>query len=662
MGESFTNVPGGTAEWSFAGDKNHHDASGSVEIAITARPIEVTADDLSKTYGNDDPELTFEITAGDLVPGDAFAGGLTREAGEDVGEYVIGQGTLALSDNYALSFVGGELTITPAVLTVSADHQSRIYGNADPELTFSADGFQFSDTEVSVLSGKPSRVAGENVSSYAIEQGTLAANANYTIEFTGHDLEIKPAPLIVTDNDKEKTYGDENPELTGTIDGIRNDEPITASFRTEATQFSDAGTYAIEPAVDADSGVLDNYDVTLVSGELTVIKADQLIDWSDPVSILAGTPLSGEQLNATVSGIEGGTGPGELTYEPEAGTILDIGTHTLTVAAAETQNYNEATAAVELGVLKPYSVSGFVWADFNNDGEINFGEHGIEGVTITLQGEDDLGNAVAPTTVETGEDGTYRFDELRPGEYSITETQPNQYEQGINSVGTLDGETWGEISAEATDRFFIEFPQAVLDADAETHAMNYNFGERPPAEGEIASGQTAGIGFWNNKHGQALIESLNGDEGSKQLGDWLAATFSNMFGADAGENDLTGMTNAEVARFFQELFAVRGQKLEAQVMATALAVYVTNETLAGDVAEDFGFTVTEHGVGTKTFNVGDNGAAFGVEDDTQMAVLDILLATDGFAKDGVLYHDDDANVAKALRNMANEIYSAINQR
>lgn len=38
---------------------------------------------------------------------------MTREAGENVGSYGINQGNLALSSNYTLSFVPGNLEITP---------------------------------------------------------------------------------------------------------------------------------------------------------------------------------------------------------------------------------------------------------------------------------------------------------------------------------------------------------------------------------------------------------------------------------------------------------------------------------------------------------------------------------------------------------------------
>src|SRR5204863_7338175 len=83
-------------------------------LTITARAITVTADAKSKTYGDADPELTYDVTSGSLVTGDSFTGGLTRAAGEDAGSYAITQGTLALSSNYTLTYVGANLTVGKA--------------------------------------------------------------------------------------------------------------------------------------------------------------------------------------------------------------------------------------------------------------------------------------------------------------------------------------------------------------------------------------------------------------------------------------------------------------------------------------------------------------------------------------------------------------------
>jgi hypothetical protein len=121
-------------------------------------------------------------------------------------------------------------------------------------------------------------------------------------------------------------------------------------------------------------------------------------------------------------------------------------------------------------------------------------------------------------------------------------------------------------------------------------------------------------------------------------------------------------------------------KVDAQFMAVALATYFTSSDLAGShVAADYGLNVTQTGIGTKVINVGTSGAAFNEMDYADMTIMQLLWATNsltdvptselpdgnqlGFAHiydtngDGVI---DSAEAA--LRTMANEVYSGINEQ
>src|SRR5205085_896494 len=113
---------GGNYDLSFVG----------AELTIRTRSVEVAADAQTKTYGDADPALSYQITSGTLAYSDDFSGALTREAGENVGLYDITKGSLTLGGNYDLSFVGAKLTIGTRSVTVAADAQSKTYGDADP--------------------------------------------------------------------------------------------------------------------------------------------------------------------------------------------------------------------------------------------------------------------------------------------------------------------------------------------------------------------------------------------------------------------------------------------------------------------------------------------------------------------------------------------------
>ena len=88
-----------------------------------------------------------------------------------------------------------EATIAKKGLTVTAEAKSKTQGEADPALTYTAEGLVGSDT----LTGALSRDAGEAPGTYAITQGTLTAGDNYEITFTSAVLTInkkdEPAPV-----------------------------------------------------------------------------------------------------------------------------------------------------------------------------------------------------------------------------------------------------------------------------------------------------------------------------------------------------------------------------------------------------------------------------------------------------------------------------------
>src|SRR5207302_11093908 len=127
-------------------------------------------------------------------------GTLSRTAGENVAgsPYPITQGTFAANGNYSISFIGNALTITPALLSVTADAKSKTYGASDPPFTASYVGFVYGETSA-VLRGAVSfsRASGENVGGYLITPSGVTS-ANYTITFNTGTLTITRVALSVT--------------------------------------------------------------------------------------------------------------------------------------------------------------------------------------------------------------------------------------------------------------------------------------------------------------------------------------------------------------------------------------------------------------------------------------------------------------------------------
>jgi len=82
--------------------------------------------------------------------------------------------------------------------------------------------------------------------------------------------------------------------------------------------------------------------------------------------------------------------------------------------------------ALDAGLLRSAVIGDRVWADLDGDGIQDAGEPGLAGVTMTLLGVDVLGGSVSLTTVTDG-DGLYRFEDLVPGTYTVTVTNPGGY-------------------------------------------------------------------------------------------------------------------------------------------------------------------------------------------------------------------------------------------
>jgi hypothetical protein len=184
----------GVAQGTLASPQGYQFAFAPGVLNVTARPITITAGNFSRIYGNANPALTFTVGGQGLVNGDQLSGALASTAGltTGVGSYAITQGTLAASANYVLSFVGGQLTITPRPITITADNLSKILGLTDPPLTFTLGGLGLVNGDQ--LTGALARDPGERIATFAIRQGTLTASANYALTFVPGTLTINAPP------------------------------------------------------------------------------------------------------------------------------------------------------------------------------------------------------------------------------------------------------------------------------------------------------------------------------------------------------------------------------------------------------------------------------------------------------------------------------------
>jgi gliding motility-associated-like protein len=348
-------------------------------FTITAKPVTVNANAQTKTYGDADPAFTYSSDA--LAFSDSFTGSLTRAAGESFGTYAINKGTLALSGNYTLTFNGNNLTIGKKTINVTANAQTKLYGEVDPAFTYTSDALATGDN----FTGALGRVAGENVGNYAIAQGTLALNSNYTINFASANLSIYKANLFYVATPASRSYGAADPAFTGNVTGFANGESVasattgTLSFTTPATATSNIGNYALFGGglsannYDFVQAQSNNYALSITQATLTYVATPVTRNYGEPNPAFTGSVtgfVNGETVGAATTGTLGFTttafpynavgtypitGDGLTANNANYTFVQDAAnSHALTIALSS--NANLATLSIENSTFdQPFS-------------------------------------------------------------------------------------------------------------------------------------------------------------------------------------------------------------------------------------------------------------------------------------------------------------------
>jgi hypothetical protein len=223
------------AHWTSSNPNFASADSGPVTFTIAPAPITVAADAKNKPQGATDPPFTYHVTAGSLVAGDAFTGALTRAPGEAPGSYPIEQGTLALSADYVLTYVGANLTVTPAI--------------------------QFS---VTVL-GSPSVEAG---SSFLFTVQAVDSSGNPIAGYSG------PANVTITTFPPDPQGGF---PVAGTLS--------SAGFGFFQGNLKTAGSYTLTATAGAFSGTSSNLTVLPTAANYFTVAAPPTATTGNPVNV-----------------------------------------------------------------------------------------------------------------------------------------------------------------------------------------------------------------------------------------------------------------------------------------------------------------------------------------------------------------------------------------
>ena len=189
----------------------------------------------------------------------------------DVGSYTVSY-TISAGDNYNNVTDTYTFVIKEGTLTVTGtDYNAAYDGNAHTITVSVPDGavISYSETENGAYSAIAPTLT--NVGSKTVYW--KVEKAGYTTVAGSNTITITAKAVTITVAGKEKVIGDADPAFTGTVTGLVNESDLgTITYTRKAGET--VGEYAITAKYTANS----NYDVTVVTGTLTIKNPTYVVE------------------------------------------------------------------------------------------------------------------------------------------------------------------------------------------------------------------------------------------------------------------------------------------------------------------------------------------------------------------------------------------------
>ena len=332
-------------------------------------------------------------------------------------------------------------------VTLAWAGQDGIFGTADdvnfigliPDVTTGLNGvYNFTDLPTGLFRVTVDPTAGgigsNLVNTYDLVNGTVNPQNTAEVELTdltpirtdvdfGYIGNASVGNRVWIDRNRDGVQDPTEPSLTGAVielvssgvDGILGTADDMVLTLTTVADLAETGNYLFTGLPVFEGTSVYSATVTSVPGPLaSVVMTYNLNDGAIPLV--------------------------SQTVNPGAGTEVDF----IVTDAGVHQNRRD----VDWGFGGLSAISGTVYRDDNNNGvqDLQFLEPGIPGVELILTGVDLFGNPVLdpntgqPYRTVTAPDGTYIFSNLVPGTYTVTQLQPPQYNDGIDTAGSLGGD------------------------------------------------------------------------------------------------------------------------------------------------------------------------------------------------------------------------------
>jgi uncharacterized repeat protein (TIGR02543 family) len=611
-----------------------------VDGTLTVQPKSITATVTAseKVYdGINTATVTASVKASDLVSNDSLSiTGLTgtfENANVGTGKTVTVDTSKASvtgndNGNYSISYATENVTanITKATVTVTAVAASKTYGDADPELTYTAGTLANGNS----FSGSLARVAGETVGEYDITVGTLSAGSNYTISFTGAKFTINKATVTVSEAIASAVYN-------GTVQtaNISDTSLYTVSENKGGTN---VGDYKVKLTL-RDSTNYAWSDSEGATKTLTFSITQATNEWTTEPSIsgwtyggIASTPAGAAKFG-TVKVEYKAKGTEDSTYTTTVPT--NAGDYTVRFTVEGTKDYTGLSEVRDL-TINQKSITG---AEITLDGTLTYNgteqTQGIKSVTAdgltvtyTVSGDKQT-NAGNYTLTVTGNGN---FTGTATQAWSIAQKNITGAEITLGDALTYSGEVQTQsIKSVKVDNLDVTY---TVSGDKQTDAGDYtltitgngNFtGTATQAWSIAAKSLTITADAQTKKYSEADPTLTYKTEGLVE-GDTVTGSLARVAGETVGEYNITVGTLSAGSNYTISFTGAKFTINKATVtVSEAIASAVYNGTVqTADIQDTNLYTVSENKGGT---NVGDYDVKLTLKDSTNYAWSDSEGAT-----------------------------------
>ena len=325
---------------------------------VTPAPLTITADDRTKTYGQTVVFAGTEFTTSGLLNADTVDSvtltslGAVATASVAGSPYAITPSAAVGTGlaNYTITYVDGDLDVTPAVAVIVVTGYSVMYDSLPHTATGTATGVLGEDLSADL---DLSATTHTDVGNYTDPWTFTDPAGNYQADSGTVDSEITPAPLTITADNRTKTYG-QTVVFAGTeftSSGLLGTDSITsvtlASPGAAATATVAGSPYPITPSAAVGTG-LANYAISYVDGALIVTPAPLTITADDQAKpfgatfVFAGTEfttaglVNGDTVDSatlTSAGSPAAAAPGNYPIAISGATGTGLANYTITYVA-----------------------------------------------------------------------------------------------------------------------------------------------------------------------------------------------------------------------------------------------------------------------------------------------------------------------------------------